>query len=63
MNGEIELTLGVAYFNDLHSVWEPLIEPVEIDPTVLEPKYELWRLMTRLQQTKKVSPPITASFA
>lgn len=55
MSGEVELTLGVAYFNDVHSVWEPLIEPIEVDPTALKPKYEPWKLTTRLQQSKKVS--------
>ena len=54
MNGEVEVTLGMAYFNDLHSVWEPLIEPNEVDSTAVEPKYEPWKVVTRLQQRKKV---------
>jgi len=49
------LTLGAAYFNDLLSVWEPLIEPNEVDPTDVEPKYEPWKLEAKLQQRKPVS--------
>ena len=54
MKGELELTLGSAYFNDFHSVWEPLIEPNEVDAEALKPRYKPWNLVAKLQQRKPV---------
>lgn len=51
MSGDFTVTLGTAYFNDMLSVWEPLIEPVEVDADVLKVKYEPWRLDAHIQQT------------
>ena len=55
MSGDFVVTLGMAYFNDALSVWEPLVEPVEVDSTDIESKYEPWKLVVRIQQRKPVS--------
>ncbi|XP_076814167.1 intermembrane lipid transfer protein VPS13A-like isoform X3 [Clavelina lepadiformis] len=52
MSGDFVVTLGMAYFNDALSVWEPLVEPVEVDSTDIESKYEPWKLVVRIQQRK-----------
>uniref|UniRef100_H2ZR31 Uncharacterized protein n=1 Tax=Ciona savignyi TaxID=51511 RepID=H2ZR31_CIOSA len=50
MSGECRLTMGAAYFNDAMSVWEPLLEPVEVNPGTLDATYQPWELTMRLQQ-------------
>nr|CAB3267621.1 vacuolar protein sorting-associated protein 13A-like [Phallusia mammillata] len=51
LNGDFTVTLGTAYFNDMLSVWEPLIEPVEVDADGLKVKYEPWKLQAHIQQS------------
>jgi len=54
MSGQFGLTLGTAYFNDCLSVWEPLIEPVQVKPQDLDSKYEPWGVSVSIQQRKPV---------
>ena len=54
MSAFSSITLGLAYFNDIKSVWEPLIEPVETDKESIEPSYEPWGLTLDFKQNKLV---------
>nr|XP_039248521.1 vacuolar protein sorting-associated protein 13C-like isoform X1 [Styela clava] len=50
MEGNFKLALGVVYFNESLSVWEPLVEPVESNPGGFDSKYELWMVEANIQQ-------------
>lgn len=52
MDGNIKLALGVVYFNESLSVWEPLVEPVETDPGNLDSTHELWMVEAIIQQSQ-----------
>lgn len=50
MNGKFNLSLGVIYFNESLSVWEPLVEPVEQNPGELHSEHKLWKVVAEIQQ-------------
>ena len=55
MKADFALTVGMAYFNDTRSVWEPLIEPVVKESTTAPVKYIPWSITANIAQRKPVS--------
>ena len=58
MKADFALTVGMAYFNDTRSVWEPLIEPVVKESTTAPVKYIPWSITANIAQRK----PVTVMF-
>lgn len=49
------LRLTMSYYNNLHALWEPLIEPVEVENSMNE--YNPWELMFELSVDKHEDDP------
>merc|ERR1739838_890010 len=54
MHASCIMNLGMAYFNMKHSVWEPLIEPVETSTTSYKPSYKPWSVIVEMKQNESV---------
>ena len=51
------LRLTMSYYNNLHALWEPLIEPVEVENLMGMTEYNPWELMFELNVDKHLDEP------
>lgn len=63
LEGKFQLSLGVVYFNESLSVWEPLVEPVEMKPGELDSSYDLWTVEAEIKQCAVGQEDVTDASA